>query len=403
MYQSPGNADNLSDKLLTKWNDEIKTHGTGSRFFKINPNDIQAPTRARVEWFGDPKEPKVCMGDEIAQQLSDWDIQGRGLHNEYVEYAIIRKPDSTGKLRPKRVQVTTELKDYWICIATYDPTQLRNMVEGILGSQPAWEDLYGVNDPFSLSDEVRKKNFTDVVGGRGQPFGSLPTGKINTENALFMTHGINDLYSLAGLLVDYSKPYNVVIDGTVEKCTLEQLLHHKRAEGLACRHADPIALYKTYSAVFKGRDVAFDNPLGMYIQTFAKNGFTFQDEPIPENWIKFSRGQKGTNGRVDTFQRLDFGPSDEESEFLDDISIDGGPLLGGYQILKEMTVGPLIIAGSETQILENEYKNYRIENPNNQEISCNDPAQCSFIKQIKTKYDEAHSPTVDNGMTIDPR
>jgi len=401
MYKSPGNADNLNNELLTKWNDIIENIGSSSsRFFKINHIDIQQSARARIEWFGDPLEPTICMGDEIAQQLCDWKgnekYNGRELHNEYVEYAIIRKGDSNGKLRPKRVQITTELPEYWICIATYDPIQLRNMVENILGHQPKWEDLYEVSDPFSLSEEERGNKFQKVVGA----FSSKPTGKIFIDNSLFMIHSINTVSSLIGLVKSYSYPYNIVIDGKVEKCTLEQLLHSKAEQGatqLACRHADPIALMAAYSAVFKGKDIAFDDPFGIYIQTFDKGSFTFQDEPIPENWVKFSRGEAGTNGRANTFQRLDFGPSDEENVFLDDIRVDDLPLLGGYQILTKLTVGPLIISGIETQISETEYKKFRIENPNSQEISCNNTGRCGDIKDMKIEYDneQAQSPVAE--------
>ena len=49
----------------------------------------------------------------------------------------------------------------------HDPTLLRNMVEGILGFQPSWTDLYGVNDPFSLSENERKIEFSRFVAGHG--------------------------------------------------------------------------------------------------------------------------------------------------------------------------------------------------------------------------------------------
>ena len=400
MYQSPGNTDNLNNELLTKWNDEIKKNydnhaSLHSHFFKLNPNDIQQPNNVNLDWFADPAEPDFCMGPEVAQQLSDWDIKGRhNLHNEYAEYAIIRKPDSTGKLRPKRVQVTTELKEYWECIATYDPTQLRNIVEDILGFQPSWKDLYGVTDPFSLSDNQRRIEFSKLFAA------TSPTiGTINTNNALFMTHPINGLDDLLYIVMFGSKPYAFVIDGNIQEATKEQIFHEENVEHLACRQADPTAAMGAYGAVFHGRDVAFGNPLGMYIHSFNSNIFTLQGEPIPENWIKFSRGKPATNDHSSTWQRLDFGPSDDEPVFLDDILVAGSrPLLGGFQILQQMEVGPLIIVGEETQIPNNEYI---IVKSNIQPILCHQASVCNDIRILKREYDQAHTSSMN--VRVGPR
>ncbi len=405
MYQSPGFADNLNDELLTKWNKVIKENydrqaWLESRFFKINPDDIKQPTSVDILWFGDPAEPNFCMGPEIAQQLSDWGTKGRHqLQNEYAEYAIISRPDSTGKLRPKRVQITTELREYWVCIATYDPTQLRNMTKDILGIQPSWEDLYGHSDPFSLSEDQRRGEFIRLVAGNGSV---QPTGTINTNNALFMSHPINGLDDLLYIVMFGSKPYAILIEGNIKQATKEQIFIEENVEHLACRHADPAAAMGAYGAVFHGRNVAFANPLGMYIQSFNSSLFTLQGEPIPENWIKFSRGQPATNDRAATFQRLDFGPPDDEPLFLDDIRVASGgsdlPLLGGFQILQQIEVGPLIIVGEETQIPNNEYV---IVNPNVQPILCHQSSVCTSINRLKMEYDQAH-PSM-NVVRIGPR
>ena len=401
MYQSPGFADSLNNELLTKWNDEIKEHcdrlqfdpALKSRFFYLDPSEIRQSNSVDVLWFADPAEANFCMGPEVAQQLSDWGTKGRyELHNEYAEYTITSRPDSTGKLRPKRVQITTELREYWVCVATYDPTQLRNMAQDILGYQPSWEDLYGVSDPFSISENQRRSEFTRLVAGDGS---RQPTGTINTNNALFMGHTINGLDDLLYIVLFGSKPFAVAIDGNIKQATKEQIFLERGVEHLACRHADPAAAMGAYGAVFHGRNVAFANPLGVYIQSFNSGLFTLQGEPIPENWIKFSRGQPATNDRAQTFQRLDFGPDDGESLFLDDIRVASGgldlPLLGGFQILQQIEVGPLIIVGEVTEIPNNEYV---ILNSNVQPILCNQATVCRIINDLKKEYNQAHPRSV---------
>ena len=48
---------------------------------------------------------------------------------------MVQRPDAAGRLRPKRVQVTTELREYWSCIAVHDPGALREMATQVLGSR----------------------------------------------------------------------------------------------------------------------------------------------------------------------------------------------------------------------------------------------------------------------------
>jgi hypothetical protein len=70
-------------------------------------------------------------------------------------------------MRPKRVQVTTELREYWVCVAMHDPVALRALTKNVLGLEPAWEDLYGVGDPLALSVDQRKLAFSTFVAGHG--------------------------------------------------------------------------------------------------------------------------------------------------------------------------------------------------------------------------------------------
>jgi hypothetical protein len=123
-YDNPGFADQLSNNLAAKWNEIIQQEYDrlkvqhGSRFFSIDPQVLTNPSPAPVQWFADPAEPNFCIGEDVARKLSDWGVRGRQeLHNEYCEYRIIEQVDPSGRMRPKRVQVTTELREYWVCIA----------------------------------------------------------------------------------------------------------------------------------------------------------------------------------------------------------------------------------------------------------------------------------------------
>ena len=119
-------------------------------------------------------------------------------------------------------------------------------------------------------------------------------------------------------------------------------------EHLACRHADPAAALGAHGAAFAGRSVAFADPLGMYILSFSSNLFTYQGNPVPERWVRWGRGRRGM------YQRLVFGPDDGDDAFLDDIRVSTGaadePVTGGFQVVQQVEVGPLLVVGSPTTV-----------------------------------------------------
>lgn len=395
-YEVPGRADQLKPNVIQKWNETIEAAYDssepqfGSRFFTLDPQTLQNPVPASIKWFAEPAEPNFCLGPDVARQLSDWGVKGRHeVQNEYCEYCVIQRPDQTGRSRPKRVHVTTELREYWVCVAKHDPGAVRDMAQGILEVQPTWQDLYGVADPQQLTGAQREIAFSKLVAGHGndrklQSAGvpAQPTGKLNTENALFMTHPINGLDDLLYIVMFGAKPYARRISGGLEPATREQIFREFGVEHLACRHADPTAAIGAHGAAYNGMTVAFANPLGMYIRSFAKDVFLINNNPVPDSWIRWSRGQAGM------YQHLEFGPADGDAEFLDDIRVAVGaseePLTGGFQVVQNIEVGPLVVAGGATPVAENEYV---VLNTSSAPIRCHEADICTSIKRLKADYD----------------
>jgi hypothetical protein len=394
-YNAPGGADTLTSTLAERWNAEIQRAFNAllpdldSRFFSLDPDTLRNPVQASVKWFGDPAEPAFCLGPAVARTLSDWGVRGRhALHNEYCEYRTVYRTDATGQSRPKRVQVTTELREYWVCVAAADPARLRAMATEILGVEPSWEDLYG-RDPATLSEQERVLAFSRMVAGNGNDRALAqagvpvqPVGPLNTENALFMTHPINGLDDLIYIVLFGAKPYARTTPGGREPATREQIFREFGVEHLACRHADPAAAMAAHAAAYEGRAVAFQNPLGMYILAFAQNVFQFRGGPVPAEWIRWSRGQDGMH------QRLVFGPGDEDDAFLDDITVSIGssdePVTGGFQVVQQMEVGPLVLAGEAGPVEEGEFV---ILNQSDAAIVCRDAGVCEAIRRLKAEHD----------------
>jgi hypothetical protein len=400
-YAVPGNADSVSTQILNAWNETIQQQyerlapDLGSRFFGIDPQTVPSPTpTTAVKWFADPAEPVGCIDREYARLLSDWDIRGRhALHNEYAEYHVIQRPDpNTGRPRNKRVEVTTELREYWVCVARQDPDAVRSMAGTILGTPPAWQDLYGVADPTQLTPAQREVAFCRLVAGHGndpaltaQGVPAQPIGPLNTEHALFMTHPINGLDDLLYIVMFGAKPYARRVNNQLVPATRNQIFRAFGVEHLACRHADPAAAIGAHAQVFNGRTVAFANPLGMYLINFAKGIFLYQNQAVSDAWVWFSRGQ------TDLYQRLEFGPPDDHPAFLDEIEVDVGGvpqrLTGGYQILQQLEVGPVVLISPPSVVGAQDYV---ILNTSTAPINCREAGICPEIRALQAEYEAAH-------------
>jgi hypothetical protein len=388
-FDSPGRADPLPTALLRAWNETIASNyerqrpSWGSRFFALDPATLTSPTPATVKWFGDPAEPVFCRSLDVARGLADWAPKGRRvLHNEYCEYAVVFGSDG-GRPRPKRVEVTTELREYWVCVARNDPAELRKMARRVLNRVPRYADLYGVDDPLSLSRAERETRFVAHLA----PEDGEAAGRLNTDRALFMNHPINGLDDLIYIVMFGAHPYAVRQGAGVRPATRDEIFKSQGVEHLACRHADPAAALGAHGAAFAGRRVAFADPLGMYILSFSSNLFTYQGNAVPKRWVRWGRGRRGM------YQRLVFGPDDGDDAFLDDIRVSTGaadePVTGGFQVVQQVEVGPLLLVGSPTTVRTDEY---RLVPRTTAAIRCAQARVCEDVRRLEREYDAAHAP-----------
>jgi hypothetical protein len=396
-YDTPGRADQLPDSLVSAWNKTIQSnyddlvaqHGT--RFFSMDPA-MPGAAPVQVDWFADPAEPAVCVTEAVAQALCDWGPRGRhGVQDEYCEFATISQTDSTGKLRAKRVEITTELAEYWTCLAAADPDRVRALASSILGQDVSWTDLYG-GDPHAMEEPARRVAFAREMAGHGlhddlkaAGVGPDPRGRLNQDRALFMTHPINGLDDLIYIVLFGAKPYaGKEADGTRRQAQRDEIFRASQTDYLACRHADPTAAMAACGAAYGGLQVAFADPLGMYIQAFEKDALLYKGNPVPEEWVQPSRGSEGM------YQRLVVGPPDDDDAYLDDITVATGaaerPLTGGYQLLKLVSVGPLLVAAKTDPPAEDEY----VDLPPVEPIPCHEADFCTTVARLKHDYDVAH-------------
>lgn len=396
-YDAPGHADELTDELRDRWNETIgrayasQTASLKKRFFTLDPDALRdARSSDAIRWPGDPGKPAFCVGEANAQALSDWGLAGRrAVQLEYCEYMVLSARDATGALRPKRVEITTEFREFWACVAMHDPDMVRAMAADVLGAQPSWEDLYGVADPHTLTPDQREIAFGHTVAGHGNDrrlrvagVPAQPTGRLNMERALFMTHPINGIDDLIYVAIFGAHPYAVSERDTRRQATGDDVFSAFNVEHLACNHADPTISLGVYDRVYHGRRVAFENPLGMYIREPNLEVFSHAGKPLPEDWARFRRGRPGT------YMRLEFGPPDDHEAFLDDITLSVGasdqPLTGGYQLLRELEIGPLMRDGASDPIADDEWE---LLEPATATIACDEAESCKPVRDLLQRFE----------------
>ncbi len=393
-YEAPGRVEELSDDLRARWNFEIfrayeALQDLQTRFFEIDPGALKQPrVTSGVAWPADPFGPTFCADDGRVRALCDWAARGRQmLHNEYCEYAVLEGEDATGRPRPKRVQVTTELREYWLTLATYDPEQVLAAAADVLGSEPGWSELYGVSNPRALDEGDRRRCFATEMAGHGNDpeleaagVPRNPRRGLNTENAVFMTHPINGLDDLLYILLFGARRFVVPgPDGAPRRAGKDEVFAAAGLPQLACRHADPTTAMAAYEAVLADRALSVANPLGVYLRPFNRHLLQVDGAPIDEGWVRWSRGKDGL------YQRLELGPSDEDDAFLDDIEVAVGaerqPLTGGYQLLKILEVGPLIATGEAEPASETEFAEVPAADP----IECRSTGICKKVIELEAE------------------
>ena len=101
------------------------------------------------------------------------------------------------------------------------------------------------------------------------------------------------------------------------------------------------------------------------------------------------------------YQRLVFGPDVDDDAFLDDVRVSTGaadePVVGGFQVVQQVEVGPLVVVGAPTTVNANEYD---VVPRTTATIRCAQAQVCQQIKRLETEYNAAHGPGV---VRVGPR
>src|SRR3954447_6531784 len=160
IYRAPGAVETLPENLSTAWNRDIDSAFEDALSEFMAPRGYPPADRAgrfvssrpidghevRLKWRPAPRQLVACLGRRRARAICDSEhifsfdnapdntlAGGREWHVECCEFKILSRYDENmGRLRPKRVEITTELPTYWVCLARESPSMVLELARQVL-------------------------------------------------------------------------------------------------------------------------------------------------------------------------------------------------------------------------------------------------------------------------------
>jgi hypothetical protein len=300
--REPGGLTELGDAGAAAWAEHVRRlFSTGAaevarELQTENGSVLASPTLETAtvtapDWTGLPVRVTACLGRDRGLRLLDRrsdrvDGGGRRWQEDYVEWRVLRH-----RGRIERVELTTELADYWRVLAAYDPARLLETVAELAGERAARPGLvFGAVDPFGdgVTPERRGEAF---AGAMLPPHGRSPYNN-GTRAICCMTQSTNSLRGLI-MLVLAAASCRVVRDSLAGQLRCLTCLEAIPLIGNATlgRSSDPVLVERLGQLAYEGRLVAFDDPVGVYMQGVEHTRLrTPADEEVPSEWFAFSRG-----------------------------------------------------------------------------------------------------------------
>lgn len=254
--------------------------------------DARTPHLWSTEWSGLPQRAVSCLGRPEALSLLDWpggDGSGgrRRLQEEYVEWRAVRGVD--GRLR--RVELTTELPEYWAVVAAHEPERLLACVARFADVgrvDPA--KVYGDCDPLADSTTPAQRGAAFI---RTMVRGSSPYNSGGRAICCMIqpTNTLAGLVSLVGAALRTRTVQGPDGAGAARVLAAEDLLPFMTGLAVPGRASDPLLAERVARLAWDGRTAAFDDPVGVYIHGAQLGRLRTPDgEPVPPEWLVLSRG-----------------------------------------------------------------------------------------------------------------
>lgn len=319
----------LSESALADWNSRIELslrriasiHEASASFVTrtdSRTNEVTAP-----DWGAFPIRVARCLSRRRALEVLDWhteqgDEGRRRLQEEYLEWRIIR--DERGRIT--RIEMTTELPEYWRTLAAWDPAQTVALVAE-LAREPSvpTEAVYGDLDPHAagVSPDDREKAFAATMLRRdgGSPFND------GRRAICCMIHPTNTLAALVELVARSAKPYTVEDESTgrFRHATAAEIIPLLSGAAQAGRNSDPVLVERLGRLALEGRLVALSDPASVYVQGVEHTRLRQPDgSVVPPEWFTLERRvETRSSDEAPRYRRLVLEVPPEESLTVSDL------------------------------------------------------------------------------------
>jgi hypothetical protein len=320
LAKQPGNLTDLTGAGAQEWDEKIQSmhqdaiaDAQTKHFVVQNASMTQTP--ATVDWDGVPVRAQTCLKSRSkAMRLSDWTTgigdRGRAVcHEEYMEWRTVH--DASGKIT--RVEITTEVQEYWIAMARHSPTKLLSLVARFAGEQSApFQQVYGNVNPngAGVTPAAREQGFRSMMlpppNTRNPPRSPYNNGQ---KAICFLYQNVNALEAAVVLAAFAGFPHAAAVGNTgqLRPLTGAEAIASTNQNALDCRNSDPTIVGAIIGQAFNGRQVALDDPAGIYITNVDAARLLRPDNQTeaPEEWFNLQRGSASADGKQ-RFQRLVF-------------------------------------------------------------------------------------------------
>lgn len=303
---------------------------TGRTPQRLTSDFAQIPDIRAPDWPGLPARVVACLGRRKALELLDWHSDegdlGRVRHQEeYLEWRVVRDAENGDAIA--RVEMTTELREYWEVLAAYQPHALLDLVAEFAGRERVEpEEVYGSIDLGAADATARADAFrcTMLPADHSASFGGVSALNDGTQAMCCMVQPTNTLLALLALVMSAARPLTVrdKLTGRPRFASGAEAIEALDAAAQHGRHSDPLIVERVTSLATEGRPLGFDDPIGVYIRSVQHHELAQPDgEDVPEEWFEFSRGvlaNAAADGRSRT-QRLTLAVPDEADFALNDL------------------------------------------------------------------------------------
>lgn len=307
--RAPGLLDELGSSGAKAWEalvaetlehvlSDLTAAGRAPQSFERDPSripDVRAP-----DWPGFPARIAACLGRGRALQLLDWRTSsagdvGRVRHQEeYLEWRVVRAADDLATIR--RIEMTTELREYWEVLAAHEPGRLLDLVVEFSSLERIdYGLLYGALDPRGADASARREAFRRTMLPPPSASSLAGVSPLNDgrDGICCMVQPTNSLGALLALAASAARPL-VVRDALTARgrpASGAEAIEALRVAAQDGRHSDPLLVERIAGLASEGRPVGVDDPIGIYIASVQHHELAQPDgEEVPEEWFSLERG-----------------------------------------------------------------------------------------------------------------